>query len=115
MLLLLTMKIAIYIGTEKLRREERLESLIDGLEKGGCKVYVLDGKEPLKGDTDMLLSVGGDGTFLSAAMVAAGRDIPVAGVNMGRMGFLSENRAEDFAGAARREALRMKADITSVL
>ena len=93
------MKIAIYIGTEKLRREERLESLIDGLEKGGCKVYVLDGKEPLKGDTDMLLSVGGDGTFLSAAMVAAGRDIPVAGVNMGRMGFLSENRAEDFAGA----------------
>ena len=43
------MKIAIYIGTEKLRREERLESLIDGLEKGGCKVYVLDGKEPLKG------------------------------------------------------------------
>lgn len=93
------MKIAIYIGTEQLRGEERLQSLIGELAQGGCDVYVLDGKESLKEDTDMLLSVGGDGTFLSAAMVAAGRDIPVAGVNMGRMGFLSENRAEDFAAA----------------
>ena len=82
------MKIAIYIGTEQLRGEERLQSLIGELAQGGCDVYVLDGKESLKEDTDMLLSVGGDGTFLSAAMVAAGRDIPVAGVNMGRMVFL---------------------------
>ncbi len=93
------MKIAIYIGTDHLRADAGLKSLMAELEAGGCGIYVLESGALLHEDTDMLLSVGGDGTFLSAAMVAAGRDIPVAGVNMGRMGFLSENRAEDFAGA----------------
>jgi len=39
---------------------------------------------------DLILSVGGDGTFLRAAHVAAGADVPVLGVKVGRMGFLTE-------------------------
>lgn len=93
------MKIAIYIGTDHLRTDVGLKKLVTELETGGCVIHVLENGECLHEDTDMLLSVGGDGTFLSAAMVAAGLDVPVAGVNMGRMGFLSENRPEDIACA----------------
>ena len=49
--------------------------------------------------TDMLVSAGGDGTYLSAAKMVASEGIPVVGVNVGRIGFLSENRPEDVADA----------------
>jgi len=39
---------------------------------------------------DCLLSVGGDGTFLKIARCAVRNDIPVAGINLGRLGFLNE-------------------------
>lgn len=99
MLLLLVMKIAIYIGTEHLRSDERFLGLVSELEAGGCEIYFAEQEETLRKDTDMLLSVGGDGTFLSAAIIAQANSVPVAGVNMGRMGFLSENRPEDVAAA----------------
>ena len=37
----------------------------------------------------MILALGGDGTFLSALEMAWSRDIPVAGINFGRLGFLT--------------------------
>lgn len=37
---------------------------------------------------DILIAVGGDGTFLAAARAAAGCHIPLIGVNLGRLGFL---------------------------
>jgi NAD+ kinase len=43
---------------------------------------------------DLVLSVGGDGTFLETVMRIKDLDIPVAGVNTGRMGFLA-NISED--------------------
>lgn len=93
------MKTAIYIGTEHIRSDERLVALVSELERSGCETYFTSQGEPLQEGTDMLLSVGGDGTFLSAAIKAAGGGVPVTGVNMGRMGFLSENRVEDVAEA----------------
>jgi NAD+ kinase len=43
---------------------------------------------------DLVLSVGGDGTFLETVLKVKELDIPVAGVNTGRMGFLA-NISED--------------------
>lgn len=40
--------------------------------------------------TDLLLCIGGDGTVLRAARIAIPHPIPILGVNMGRLGFLSE-------------------------
>lgn len=54
---------------------------------------------PLSGRPELIVSLGGDGTFLSAARFAAPLGIPVLGANMGRLGFLSENRPEDVAEA----------------
>jgi NAD+ kinase len=39
---------------------------------------------------DLVVSVGGDGTFLRAAHLASHADAPVLGVKVGRMGFLTE-------------------------
>ena len=47
-----------------------------------------------------LISIGGDGTFLRAAEVAAELDVPIFGVNMGRIGFLTEVVPEKIPEAA---------------
>lgn len=46
-------------------------------------------------EADMALSIGGDGTFLRAAEKIGARGIPVLGVNIGRLGFLADVRAEE--------------------
>lgn len=43
--------------------------------------------------TDVLLVLGGDGTFLLAARGAASVDVPILGVNLGKVGFLSRIEA----------------------
>lgn len=93
------MKAAIYIGKKGVESDERIVRLFSDLEKGGCSLYFLSGDERPSDDTDMLLSVGGDGTFLYTSSLVAGTEIPVLGVNAGRLGFLSENRPEDIAKA----------------
>lgn len=64
--------------------------------------------EKLMDGADLILSVGGDGTFLSAARHASVRGIPVLGVNMGRVGFLSENRPEDVVKALETKDLKIE-------
>lgn len=75
--------------------DPRYISLLEGLRAGGCEISHLEQGEVPDEDLDVLLSVGGDGTFLTSASLAADRGIPVMGVNLGRLGFLSENRPED--------------------
>ena len=48
---------------------------------------------------DLLVVIGGDGTLLRFASVAALKDIPILGVNLGRIGFLSEIALDEFPNA----------------
>ena len=82
------MNIAVHIGKEELRKDAKVLDLLDTLVCGGCNICHVSAEKQVQDNTEMLLSVGGDGTFLNAAMMVAGKDIPVAGVNLGRMGFL---------------------------
>jgi NAD+ kinase len=52
-------------------------------------------KTQLAGKADVLLVLGGDGTMLNAARLAAERSIPILGVNMGGLGFLTEVRRDN--------------------
>ena len=93
------MKLSIYIGKREAESDFRISSLVEELQSGGCEIDILAEDEIPASDTDMLLSVGGDGSFLNASMLVAESGIPVVGVNAGRLGFLSENRPEDVAKA----------------
>ena len=46
-------------------------------------------------ETDLIVTVGGDGTILRTARAAVAHDIPLLGVNMGRLGFMTELRPAD--------------------
>lgn len=46
---------------------------------------------------DAMLAFGGDGTLLRAARLLDGAPAPVFGVNLGKLGFLTTCRAEEFA------------------
>ena len=43
---------------------------------------------------ELIITVGGDGTILRAARIAAPHDIPILGINMGRVGFMTELAAD---------------------
>ena len=53
-------------------------------------------------DIDALVTLGGDGTLLRGARLLEGREIPVLGVNLGRLGFLSACGREDLETGVRR-------------
>lgn len=52
-------------------------------------VTLFSSYEEIKGKTDFIFSIGGDGTFLESTTFVRSSEIPVMGINTGRMGFLS--------------------------
>ncbi len=47
-------------------------------------------EEEIAGLADLIIAVGGDGTMLYAARLARERDVPLLGINRGRLGFLAD-------------------------
>jgi NAD+ kinase len=46
-------------------------------------------------DTDLIITVGGDGTIIRAAHLSVTHKIPILGINMGRLGFMTELKADE--------------------
>lgn len=93
------MKIALYSRDGGAMTDPRLSSMLDKLEKELFMIYETSGGEDLLPGTDLVMSVGGDGTFLSAARCVGASGVPILGVNLGRLGFLSEYSPEEACGA----------------
>ena len=56
-------------------------------------------KRPMRGEIDAILVFGGDGTMLRALDAFVDSDIPMLGVNLGRMGFLLETEVAELEQA----------------
>jgi NAD+ kinase len=46
-------------------------------------------------DTDLILSIGGDGTILRAAQIVIPGSTPIIGINLGKLGFMTELSADE--------------------
>ena len=109
------MKIAIYGRPVNNNQLSLTESLIKHLTDTGCSIRIhspykkfltdnlkkefntgsFDSYEDIKSGTDFLFSIGGDGTLLDTVFLVKDSNIPVVGINAGRLGFLSSISKEN--------------------
>ena len=54
--------------------------------------------EQIPPDLDYAIVIGGDGSFIEVARALRGRDVPILGVNMGTLGYLTEVELTSFDG-----------------
>ncbi|MDD3210403.1 NAD kinase [Bacteroides graminisolvens] len=107
------MKFAIFGNTYQAKKSSHAKELFRLLEKHRAELYIcrdfyhfltndlkLDIKDAtlFDGDhfeADMVISIGGDGTFLKAAGRVGRKNIPILGINTGRLGFLADVSPEE--------------------
>ena len=86
-------RLAYFIKKSSLAGSAQLSQLFSALESHGFSLYRVPCEGGIKSGTLALLSLGGDGTFLSAAPLAITSGLPIIGVNFGRLGFLAQTNA----------------------
>ena len=94
------MKLGFVVHGGRQAAVDACSTLVGWAEDRGLETSMLDGSELEKGarpaegpdaaNLDLVVSVGGDGTLLRAALLGAQANAPVLGVKVGRMGFLTE-------------------------
>jgi NAD+ kinase len=57
--------------------------------------------EDVANRADLMIVLGGDGTVLSTARAIGQRDVPILGINLGRLGFLADVRPDEVESALR--------------
>ena len=89
-------------------RQQSIRQVVDVLARHAeVLVHCLNFDEPLKAipsvslgqlveDAELVISLGGDGTLLTAARALADKNTPLLGINLGRLGFLADVSFEDF-------------------
>jgi NAD+ kinase len=87
------------LGVELGRRGLRVLAARE--EPAGClpDSVVLVPRAELAARSDLLIAVGGDGTLLQAASLVAEHDVPVLGINRGRLGFLTDVLPQDMSAS----------------
>ena len=103
-------KIGIYVKGKAYQSidSKALDPLISSLKKYTSKIY-LEASSDYKNDcieelshkdftseVDLIIVFGGDGTLLGCARKYLNNDIPILGINMGNVGFLTDIKTDDF-------------------
>jgi NAD+ kinase len=79
---------------------DQSRSLASNIEARGLQYWLCSAWEPINirtllPETDLIITTGGDGTILRVAQVVADFNIPITGINFGKLGFMTEvNPAE---------------------
>jgi NAD+ kinase len=91
--------LALELGAQALSRDceiyfadesERVyKSFLRAHSKGKSRIHCVP-KTKIVEPCDLILVLGGDGTFLSISRLMRNRSVPILGVNMGQLGFLTE-------------------------
>lgn len=71
-------------------KERKIEYLLEDEAARKLKEKTGISREKLPDKVDLVIVLGGNGTLLSIAHLAAQKDVPVLGVNLGSLGFLTE-------------------------
>ena len=66
----------------------------DDMRALGVDIEVVDADPDAAEGCELVVGLGGDGTFLRAAELARNANVPVLGINLGRIGFLAEAETE---------------------
>lgn len=88
----------IITNESKDERHEISKQIEDYLTKHG-KICITDPEEAKRTKLDCAIAIGGDGTMILAARELLGRDVPLLGVNMGTLGYLTEAEIQNLLPA----------------
>lgn len=113
------MKVAIYSRGLDFEQENPLLVLLEELTRRQTSIYIFHQmleqftlpkhlydkiipfktSDDLKEDIDFLISIGGDGTMLDTVTLVKDKQIPIVGINFGRLGFLASISKEELSSA----------------
>ena len=102
------MRIGVFIRRKSLREKPEYKDMIKQLLDASYELYDIESKADIRPETDLVLSVGGDCTFLSAAHVVSDVGLPILGFNFGRLGFRCENRPGEVLDALMQGEFRIE-------
>lgn len=87
-------KIGVIYNADNARALETIDMIKASLHTHGLKAKVMK-IDRLDSSITLAVVVGGDGTLLRAARFYSNYDVPVFGINLGRLGFLSQAKPSD--------------------
>lgn len=91
-------KVGVVLHSDRQLVQHLFEQLTDELAKFEISTMELSAlNADLTKDCEILVVFGGDGTILKAVEFVHGTDIPILGVNLGRVGFLAEAEVTDIS------------------
>jgi len=97
------MKFGIIANMARPDAEQVLRRIIDWADRNGVDLclsdrttdaadsdYTLMSRKDVAGQSDVVVSLGGDGTMLACARAVGNRGVPILGINLGSLGFLTQ-------------------------
>lgn len=99
--------VAIFAKVHDPRCQSVADDLINWLQERGCTPLVDEHlahhigyhngmtREEIREQAELVVVLGGDGTLISVARLMCGKDVPILGVNLGSLGFLTETTVDE--------------------